>query len=69
MLTSSPCLAIFDHNRRTVVSADASSYGIGAVLRQEDETGVLRPVAYASKTLTDTERRYAQIEKEILALT
>ncbi|XP_070167571.1 uncharacterized protein [Polyergus mexicanus] len=68
VLTSSPCLPIFDPNRRTVASADASSYGIGAVLRQEDETGVLRPIAYASRTLTDTERWYAQIEKEILAL-
>jgi len=59
LLCNSPCLAIFDPNRRTVVSANASSFGLGAVLRQEDETGELRPVAYASRTLTDTERRYA----------
>lgn len=69
ILTSSPCSAIFDSNRRTVVSADASSFGVGAVLRQEDETEELRLVAYVSRTLTNTERRYAQIEKEILALT
>ena len=35
--------------------------------KQDDET--LRPVAYASKSLTETERRYAQIEKEALAIT
>lgn len=69
ILTSSSCLTIFYYNRRTIVSANASSYGLGAVLRQEDETGILRPVAYASRTLTNTERRYAQIEKGILALT
>lgn len=63
ILTNFSCLAIFDPNRRTIVSADASSYGLGVVLRQEDETGVLRPVACASRTLTNTERRYAQIEK------
>ncbi|XP_045502933.1 uncharacterized protein LOC123699928 [Colias croceus] len=46
-----------------VVSVDASSVALGAVLLQRG-----RPVEYASRTLTDTQTRYAQIEKEMLAI-
>ena len=53
-LTSSPVLSLFDPNRETVVSADASSHGLGAVLLHKQPDG---------------EKRYAQIEKEALAFT
>ena len=53
MLTASPVLTLFDPNRETVVSADASCYGLGAVLLQRQPTGDLQPVAYISRSMTD----------------
>uniref|UniRef100_A0A5S6QFE8 RNA-directed DNA polymerase n=1 Tax=Trichuris muris TaxID=70415 RepID=A0A5S6QFE8_TRIMR len=62
-------LALFDPAGKTIVSADASQNGLGAVLLQETSEGKRRPVAFASRCLTDTEQRYAQIEKEAYAVT
>ena len=68
-ISKSPVLSLFDPNRETTVSADASSYGVGAVLMQKQVNGEKRPVAFASRAMTPTEQRYAQIEKEALAIT
>lgn len=68
VLSSPPVLAIYDANRDCKVSADASSYGLGAVLLQRWPEG-WKPIAYASRSLTQTEQRYAQVEKEALGLT
>jgi len=62
-MRESPALQHFRPELPTVLSADASSHGLGACLLQEG-----RPVAYATATLTPTQQRYAQIEKELLAI-
>ena len=69
VLTKHPTLALFNPERPTTVSADASSYGLGAVWLQNQSCGENRPLAYISRSLSPTEQRYAQIEKEALALT
>ena len=66
MLTTTPTLSCYYSTKPTVVNADASSYGICAVMMQSTD-GVLKPIAFASRTLTTAEQRYAQIEKDMLA--
>ena len=68
-LASDEALALYDTEKETIVSADASSYGLGAIIRQCQEDGTLKAVAYASRSMTKTECRFAQIEKEALATT
>lgn len=67
-LTKPTILTHYDPQAETKISADASSLGLGAVLMQK-EGEHWKPVVYASRSMTDTERNYAQIEKEALATT
>lgn len=62
-LTTAPVLATFDSSKSIVIQADASQYGLGCCLLQNG-----RPVALDSRILTETEKNYAQVEKEMLAL-
>jgi len=67
-LTSSPILAHYSLNAKTRVVVDASPWAVGAVLLQEQTDKSFRTVSYGSRSLTDTERKYGQIEKEALAI-
>ena len=69
VLCSPEVLALYDAELETIISADASSHGLGAAILQKQRDGSVRPVAYASRSLSPTEQRYAQIEKEALAAT
>lgn len=61
-------LGFFNPRNRTKLMADASPTGLGAVLLQEDLHGTNRVIAFASKSLTDVEKKYFQTEREALAL-
>ena len=63
VITTAPVLAYFDNSKETVLNVDASSTGLGAVIMQDG-----KPVAFSSKSLTTSERRYANIERELLAI-
>ena len=67
-LASSEVLVHYDPALPLKLDCDASAYGVGAVLSHIFPDGEERPIAYASRTLTETERGYAQVEKEALSL-
>lgn len=63
MMTETPVLQYYDVKKDVVIECDSSEVGLGAVITQDG-----KPIEYASRTLSQTERNYAQIEKECLAI-
>ena len=63
MVTQAPVLSYYDPCSELTIQCDASQGGLGAALLQNG-----RPIEYASRALTEAEKRYAQIEKEMLAI-
>ena len=66
-LACAETLGYYDKDSPTQVIADASPVGLGAVLTQKQKNGP-RVICYACRSLTDTESRYSQTEKQALAL-
>ena len=62
-VTTLPVLTYFDPRAEHSIQCDASKQGLGAVLLQNG-----CPVIYASRTLTETEQRYSNIEREVLTV-
>ena len=60
-------LRYYDRTKPVKVQVDASLRGLGACLIQKHNRED-QPIAFASKNLTDTETRYANIERELLAI-
>ena len=60
VFTTQECLAYFDQKKDILLQVDASIQGLGVAL--------MKPVAYASKSLTDAEKRYSNIECELLSV-
>lgn len=66
-IASNPVLRSPDFSKLFYLRTDASDCGVGAVLEQNFEDG-RHPILYLSKKLSDTEKRYAVIEKECFAI-
>ena len=67
LLTSDPILQLPDFDKMFILSTDASSYAVGAVLEQ-DFDGEVKPIAYYSRKLNKSEQNYSNYEKEALAV-
>jgi len=67
LMMSSQLLVHFDPKLEIRLACDASAYGIGVVLSHKMPDGSEKPVGFASRTLTQTEKNYSQMEKEGLA--
>ena len=65
---SFPCLVQPDFSKEFFLHTDASGSALGAVLTQQDADGNHRAIGYASRLLTDVERRYSATESECLAV-
>src|SRR6218665_1449493 len=61
-------LYTFDVTKPFNLYCDSSDYAVGAVLTQQDNCGLERPISFISQKLTDTQRRWATIEKEAYAI-
>ena len=68
ILASDQVLTHYSSDLPLVLACDASQVGIGCVLSHILPNGEEKPVAYASKTLSSSQRAYAQIEREALAI-
>lgn len=66
--TSNQVLAHFDPNIPIVFATDASAYGVGAVLSHTYPDGSEKVIQYALQTLSETQRKYAQIDKEAYSI-
>ncbi|OMJ21150.1 Transposon Tf2-11 polyprotein [Smittium culicis] len=68
ILVETPRLTQPDFNKPFILSTDASSFAIGALLEQMNEDGKLTPISYYSKKMSVHEKNYSAFEKESLAL-
>ena len=67
-ITKIPCLAHYNAQNENIITTDASTKGLGATLSQKQKDGNLKPVGFASRYLSDTEKKYAINELELLAV-
>ena len=55
----------YDLHKPIVLQVDASEKGLGGALLQPNSDGKLQPVAFTSSSMSESEQRYSQIEKEL----
>ena len=68
ILSSERVMTYFDPMKNTEVLVDASPVGVAAILTQKSKNGRVHTVSYASRALTEVEKRYSQTEREALAV-
>ena len=68
MITKSKLLVFYDMKKPLRLACDSSAYGVGAVVSHVMEDGTERPIAFASKSLSATERNYPHNEREALGI-
>ena len=68
LLTTAPILSFPDFSRSFILDTDASNDGIGAVLSQRHNDGREYVIAYASRSLSKSERNYSVTRRELLAI-
>jgi len=68
LLLNSAVLVHFDSDKEVILACDASPHGVGAMILCKMEDGSERPIAFASRSMSDAEKQYSQLEKEGLAL-
>ena len=67
-VTKISCLGQDNAQNENLITTDASTKGLGATLWQKQKDGNLKPVAFAGRYLSDTEKKYAINELELLAV-
>ena len=68
ILESDVLLVYPDFSKKLFVGTDASQYGLGAVLYQQDDNGNKQYVKFASRSLRDSERNYGAPQRELLGV-
>jgi hypothetical protein len=61
-------MTFYNPKAETTLMVDGSPIALGEILLQKQNDGLLRPVAFASRTLNDFERCYSQIERKCIAV-
>ena len=68
MLTEEPALAHYAIDKDNILTTDASRTGLGITLWQKQLDGGLKPIAFGSRFLNDSEKNYSIGELELLAV-
>jgi hypothetical protein len=68
LITSEPVLTHYNPELPVRLASDASPYGISGILSHVMPDGSEKPIAFASRSLTKTEQKYAQVDRESLGI-
>ena len=68
MLTEEHCLAHYAKDRENIFTTDASETGLGLTSWQQQSDGEIKPLAFGSRYLNDSEKNYSIGELELLAV-